>query len=355
VAFGYGLLRLRPVAATLVAGCGLGLVGLACYGLFLRADLWFPGLVVGVQVAAALGWSVLFNSVQLYLDKRLYEQTLRLYLPPKLVRKFSHSRQLLKPGAEKQSLTLLFTDIADFTSLTEAMDADEMAAMMNDYFERAVAHCIHKTEGTVAKYIGDAIFAFWNAPEPQADDAWRACEAALLFREEAGRPVRGKVLRTRLGIHTGEANVGNFGSRERVDYTALGPSVNLASRLEGLNKHLGTDCLMSGATKAAVADRVLTRALGSFQLKGFEGLVEAHELIGRPEQAEATRAWREAFAQALQNYEQRHLEFAEMGFRQVLELRPDDGPAAFYLQRISELANQALPENWATHTVLKEK
>jgi len=104
-----------------------------------------------------------------------------------------------------------------------------------------------------------------------------------------------------------------------------------------------------------VGDRFVTRALGSFQLKGFEGLVEVHELLGRPEQAETTRTWREAFAEALNNYEQRHLEFAEMGFRQVLELRPGDGPATFYLQRVAELAKQTLPDDWATHTVLKEK
>ena len=140
-----------------------------------------------------------------------------------------------------------------------------------------------------------------------------------------------------------------------MDYTALGESVNLASRLEGLNKHLGTDCLMSGETRAGIGERLVMRALGKFQLKGFAGLVEVHELIGWPQQAESSRAWREAFAEALQNYEQRNLEFAELGFRRVLELRPDDGPAKFYLQRIAELASQLLPDNWATHTILKEK
>ena len=111
----------------------------------------------------------------------------------------------------------------------------------------------------------------------------------------------------------------------------------------------------SGATRAGMGERLLTRALGKFKLKGFEGLVEVHELMGRPEQAETTRAWREAFAEALNNYEQRNLEFAEIGFRRVLELRPNDGPSEFYLKRIEELSQEILPENWATHTVLKEK
>jgi adenylate cyclase len=355
IVFGYGLVRLHPIAATAVALAGLALVIGSFYLLFLRKLIWFPWLLVVVQIVAALFWSILFNSVQLYVEKRLYEQTLRIYLPPALVKKFAKSRELLKPGAQKQLLTLFFSDIASFTTLSEGMDSDELATTMNLYFETAVAKCIHKSEGTVAKYIGDAIFAFWNAPDPQADHAARACEAALLLRAQADQKFNGRILPTRIGLHTGVANVGNFGSEQRVDYTALGESVNLASRLEGLNKHLGTHCVISGETKKALGDRLVTRSLGKFQLKGFEGLVEVHELIGFPDEAEPTRPWREAFAEALNNYEQRNLEFAQMGFQQVLELKPDDGPTKFYLERIEDLSRQQLPDNWVTHTILKEK
>jgi len=353
--FGVGLLQFRPVWATLTALAAVALLAGASHLCFVHRLTWFPWLIIVVQIVVALFWSVLFNSIQLYVQKKLYEQTLRLYLPPKLVAKFAKTRDFLQPGARKQTLTLLFSDIADFTSTSEGMDSDDLAAMMNAYFENAVGKCIHKADGTVAKYIGDAIFAFWNAPDEQTEHALLACQAALLFRDSASEPIKGRMLPTRIGLHTGTANVGNFGSVDRVDYTALGDSVNLASRLEGLNKHLGTTCLISGTTKAAVGDRVITRALGSFQLKGFEGLVEVHELIGRPEEAEATREWREAFAEAFNNYEGRHLEFAEIGFRRVLELKPGDGPSKFYLKRVVELAAATLPENWATFTILKEK
>jgi adenylate cyclase len=353
--FGIGLLQVRPVWATLLAAAATVLLAAAAYFCFKYRLTWFAWLIIVVQIALALFWSILFNSIQLYVQKRLYEQTLRLYLPPKLVAKFAKTRDFLKPGARKQTLTLLFSDIANFTSTSEGMDSDELAAMMNAYFDNAVAKCIHKAEGTVAKYIGDAIFAFWNAPDEQSDHALLACQAALLFRDSADQPIKGRVLPTRIGLHTGTANVGNFGSVDRVDYTALGDSVNLASRLEGLNKHLGTVCLISGTTKAAAGERVITRGLGDFQLKGFEGLVEVHELVGRPDEAETTRAWREAFAEALTNFEHRNLEFAEIGFRRVLELKPGDGPSKFYLNRISELAAEALPDNWATFTILKEK
>jgi len=352
---GAGLIFLRPLPATLVAVlAGAAVTGVSML-VFRHQLIWFPWLIPLVQIALALAWSVLFNSVQLYVQKRLFEFTLGLYLSPKLVDKFSGSPEMLKPGAEKQLLTFIFSDIADFTSISEGMDGDELAAMMNEYFQPAVSDCIHKTEGTVVKYIGDAIFALWNAPEPQNDHAERACEAALRFRDLSKQPVRGRTLRTRIGLHTGVANVGNFGSADRVDYTAIGESVNLSSRMEGLNKYLGTDCLISGATKQHISDRFVTRRLGMFQLKGFEGLVEVHELVSFKEQAEETKAWRETFAEALNNFEQRNIVFAELGFRRVLELKPDDGPANFFLNRIKEMSAEELPDIWATHTILKDK
>jgi adenylate cyclase len=353
--FGIGLVLLRPLPAAGLAFAGLALVMIACWLLLRHALTWFPWLIVAVQMFVALGWSVLFNSIQLYVEKRLYQHTLGLYLSPKLVKKFSRNSALLKPGANKHELTLLFSDIADFTSISEGVDPDALAGMMNEYFQLCIARCIHRTDGTVVKYIGDAIFAFWNAPELQEDHAFRACEAALHFRKVQVRAADGQLLRTRLGIHSGEANVGNFGSAERFDYTALGENVNLASRLEGLNKHLGTECLISGATKAEIGDRLVTRKVGSFQLKGFEKPVEVYELLGWPAEAEASRLWRETFEQALKNFQAGDFELALMGFRQTLALRPDDGPSRHYLARLEEIGGQPVPVDWTGATMMKEK
>jgi adenylate cyclase len=353
---GASLVLLRPTRASILALGSVGLVwGLSQFIFFGYDRIWFPWLAAVIPIFVALAWSVLFNSIQLYVQKRLFEHTISLYVSPKLVAKLASSPDMLKPGAKKQRLTFLFSDIADFTTISEKMDGDELAGMMNEYFQPAVDNCIKKTDGTVVKFIGDAIFAFWNAPDPQPDHATRACEAALLFRDYSKQPVRGRLLRTRIGLHTGVANVGNFGSEERVDYTAIGESVNLASRLEALNKHLGTDCLISGATKTEIGDAFVTRKLGEFQLKGFAGFVHVHELVGFPDQLESTKPWRDAFEEALNNYEQRNLEFAELGFKRVLELKPDDGPTKFYLGRIEELSHQELPEAWATQTIIKEK
>jgi adenylate cyclase len=352
---GGGLVWLRPTRAAAAAALALVAVTVVAYALFTGRQIWFSWLVLVMEVAFGLGWSVFFNSIQLYVQKRLQQHTLEMYLPPALVRKFAGNPALLKPGAEEQELTILFTDIADFTQISQRLTSQELATLMNRYFETAVAECVHRTNGTVAKYIGDAIFAFWNAPDAQPDHAARACEAAVRFRRLPPLLVGDHPLRTRLGIHTGTARVGNFGSVQRVDYTALGESVNLASRLEGLNKFVGTECLLTRATCDQAGERVLTRRVGHFQLKGFEKTVEVFELVGGPEDAEATHEWREEFAQALRNFEERNLEFAEAGFRRVLELRPRDGPSVFYLDRLDQLRAQELPQDWATYTIVREK
>jgi adenylate cyclase len=356
ILFGFGLSLFRPLPAVILAGVvSLG-VAVTAQWLFDQERLWFPWMIiVAAQMPVALLWSVVTNSVQLYVQNRLYEHSLRMYLPPKLVKKFSSNKELLKPGARKQELTFFFSDIADFTSISEGMDSDELAALMNAYFQTAVGDCIHKADGTVVKYIGDAIFAFWNAPEGQVDHALLACEAALRFGELNRREIMGHRLHTRIGLHSGLANVGNFGSEERVDYTALGENVNLASRIEGLNKMLGTERLISSQTKAGVGDRLVTRALGTFRLKGFESLVEAHELVGWPDQEAVTQAWRDRFAGGLDHYQQRNLKSAAIAFRSVLELKPDDGPTRFYLKQIEDRQREDPTGLWPTHIVIGEK
>lgn len=353
--FGFGLVRLRPVMATVVGLGGLALVVAALQVLFNQKLIWFPWLIVMVQILVALAWSILFNSVQFYVQQRLYEHTLSLYLSPKLVKKFAGNPALLKPGAEEQEISIFFSDIADFTELSRNISSDELARLMNDYFETAVSQCIHHTDGTVVKYIGDAVFSFWNAPEAQPDHALRACVAALRFRDQKELCVEGKPLRTRIGIHTALARVGNFGSAGRVDYTALGEGVNLASRLEGLNKVLGTERVISRETKELVGDRLVTREVGLFQLKGFDKPVEVHELVGWPEEAEATRPWRESFGKALADYRARRLDGATAEFRRTLELNPNDGPSQFYLARLDELKGRVLADDWASHIVMREK
>jgi adenylate cyclase len=356
IIFGFGLPLFRPMPAVALALAGALLVTLAAHLIFFQQRFWFPWMiVVAAQIPAALLWSVAFNSVQLYVQNRLYQQSLEMYLSPKLVKKFSTDKNLLQPGARKQVLTALFSDIADFSSISEGMDSDELAHLMNHYFDTAVSLCIHATDGTVVKYIGDGIFAFWNAPDLQVDHAMRACEAALLFSELPAKHINGRPLATRLGLHTGVANVGNFGSVGRVDYTAVGETINLASRMEGLNKYLGTRILMSADTQKEIAGRLLTRFVGPFRLKGFERAVDVYELAGRMEKAEACHQLHEAFAQALNLFREKDFTLAQLGFRRALEISPTDGPTQFYLKTISEIRDRPLPDNWKGETEFLQK
>ncbi len=353
---GFGLMRLRPIFAIGVAALALAAVVLISREVFIRELLWFPWLILCVQIGFALLCSVAVNSVRLYVENRMFVQSLEMYLSPKLVKKFAadKDRKLLKPGATKQNLTILFSDIAGFTTVSEGMDSDELALMMNEYFQGAVGGCIHPTDGTVVKYIGDAIFAFWNAPDPQDDHAVRACEAALQFRELGKNLVRGRKLITRIGLHTGIANVGNFGSDTRVDYTALGENINLAARMEGLNKYLGTDVLITGDVKKEIGDRFITRYLGRFILKGFEKSVDVYELVALREGGTAPQ-WHGEFEEALRHFQQRDFGAAERSFERVLESASAENTTKFYLKHLKEVVDTPPPENWAGEVELKEK
>jgi adenylate cyclase len=356
---GGGLVLLRPLSATITAILTALLVTLVATYLHWIHRIWFPwAIFVVIQIPIAWIFSVVFNSVKLYVQKQLLEQSIRAYLSPKLVKAFA-SRQdenFLKPGAKKQELSILFSDIEGFTSLSEGMDSSELANLMNGYFETTVSHGIHATDGTVVKYIGDAIFAFWNAPEPQDDHATRACEAAIQIQNKPYRFSESKPINTRIGIHSGSADVGNFGSENRVDYTAIGENINLAARLEGLNKYLATRTLISIETRDAAAPTIITRDLGQFRLKGFERKVHVFEILGSGKDTEAeAETFAPSFAKALEQFQAKEFDLAENSFQETLSIRPGDGPSEFFLRQI-EVFRQAPPtSDWQGEVQLDEK
>jgi adenylate cyclase len=356
---GFSFIKLRPTRATVFAILSVTGIAVAGYLSATRLLLWFPWAILSFfAIPIAWGWSVLYNSFSLYVQKKLLEQSLSRYLSPKLVKIFANKPEFLRTGAEKQLVTILFSDIANFTSMSEGMDSDQLAKLVNAYFDRAVPSCIFKTDGTVLKFIGDSIFAIWNAPEVQSDHQLRACRGALLLRDQTGGFSFGDstaTLRTRIGLHTGVANVGNFGSAEKFGYDAMGENINLASRMEGLNKYLGTDVLITGDTCREIAGQLVTRRLGLFRLKGFEKTVEVHELVSELEKASESQPWRELFAKGLECFERKSFEQAEAAFRRTCETKPDDGPSKFYLERIAELRAHAPTADWTGVIELKEK
>ncbi len=357
--FGFGITQFRPFYATLISLITvLAIVGVA-YWAFESKLVWFPWAIpVMAQVPVALGWSVLFNSINLYVSKRLMEQSLSMYVSPSRVKQIAKNPKILRPGAEKQEVSILFSDIANFTNMSEGMDSDRLASLMNNYFETTVGQCIHPTHGTVVKFIGDAIFAIWNAPEPQMDHRELACRGGLLLRDSASKfdlDDSNLVIRTRIGLHCGVANVGNFGSSTRVDYTALGENINLAARMESLNKHVGTDLLITGEIYSTVRDKFVTRLCGNLQLKGFEKAVEVHELLGTADQAEQFKAWKETYSVALQHFEGADFKAAEEGFRATIDMRGEDGPSSFMLKQIEGFRIHPPGKDWKGVVELKEK
>ena len=206
--------------------------------------------------------------------------------------------------------------------------------------------------------IGDAIFAIWNAPQDQPDHQARACQAALLLQQALIQFESSSLslpLKTAVGLHTGNVCVGNIGSSKRFIYTAIGENVNMAARLEGLNRKLGTNILATRDLQKLVGDRVTSRVLGHFRFKGFDQVVEVHEIISL-HQAEATsQPWRQSFSAALNRFQRKSFEEAQAEFQRTLVLHPSDGPSLFYLERIRQLQITPPASDWVGEIDLREK
>jgi adenylate cyclase len=207
------------------------------------------------------------------------------FVPKEIVRRVIDNSISTELGGAREEITVLFTDVRDFTTIAESADPDLLMQQTSRYFS-TLTEAFLAEGGTVDKFIGDAVMVFWNAPNPQPDHVERACRAALTGKAASDKlnaqfEAEGlKPFFTRFGIHVGEAVVGNLGSTERMNYTALGNTVNLASRLEGLNKQFGTTILVSEDVYARVQQRFRFKAVGSVTAKGMTRETRVFELAG---------------------------------------------------------------------------
>ena len=283
-------------------------------------------------------------------------QSFAAYVPKTLVRTIVTSGQGIEIGGERRSLTILFTDIRDFTRTSEAMAPEAVLTLLSRYLE-SLSHCIQDHGGTVDKFIGDSVMAFWNAPLDDPNHVDNACRALLAcraatealntaFQNEGLDP-----LFTRFGLHTGEVVVGNVGSMERTQYTALGDAVNLASRIEGLNKYYGTQMLVTGAVERAVREQFLFRSVDIVVPSGISRPVELFELLaaadGETRDAALARIpWIGEWNAAVGAFRSREWERALALFQSFKELRPEDRVAEIYLDRCKEFLVRAPPLDW---------
>jgi len=279
------------------------------------------------------------------------------YAPIDLVRRLYRDNSEPALGGQPMEISIMFTDIKGFTTFSEQLSANELADALGRYLDTMARIIQQETHGAIDKYIGDAIMAFWNAPEPVPDHARMACLAALRCRdagralthspEWAGRPL----FETRFGLHLDTALVGHFGAHDRMNYTAIGDAVNLGSRLEGLNKQYGTTIIASERIVAAAGDGFEFRLLDLVAVKGKSKAVRIYELQDEKDADSTRRAETVAYEQAFERYLARDFAAA------IDILKPHDGdpPSAVLIERCRGYLREPPPEDWIGIFVAKSK
>lgn len=288
------------------------------------------------------------------------------FVPKDLVGKLLKHSHEIKIGGKNQLMTLFFSDIANFTSISESYPADKLSAHLSEYFEE-LTKIIFKYNGNIDKFIGDAVMAFWGAPNKDKDQAINACKAALavqkrltdLNRQWASQDK--PIFYTRIGIHTGDAVVGNIGSNDRMNYTAIGNTVNLASRLEGTNKFYNTNIIISEDVLNEIgANKCQARPLDIVAVKGKTEGVQIYELLGITTEpsliaSKEQVAFCELFSKAYQFYKESNWDDAIKTLESIRHKFGEDHTVDMYLKRCKDFKKNPPPENWNGINVLKEK
>ena len=299
-----------------------------------RRGWWLPLIVILAGAGCSMAGALLVNYASEGRQKRFIKNAFKQYLSPAVIEELIRQPGRLQLGGERKVLSIFFSDLQGFTSISEGLSPEELTSLLNEYLS-AMTDIIHEEGGTIDKYEGDAIIAFWNAPLPQADHAARAVRAAMRCQQRlaAMRPaIRqriGRDLFMRIGLNTGPAVVGNMGSRTRFDYTMLGDAVNLAARLEGINKQFGTYTMLSGATLAAMGEEFPTCALGRVTVVGRREAVNIYEPLF-PEEHADRQPQLQRFQKGLAAYERGDFLAAVADFEELATVMP---PAAAYLAR----------------------
>lgn len=276
------------------------------------------------------------------------------YLSGDVINELIADPDKLSLGGEQKVLTAFFTDVKGFSTISEQLTPADLVSLLNSYLT-AMSDIILEERGTIDKYEGDAIISFFGAPVAYPDHASKACAAALRMKRSeallnerfAAEGVAPGPLLTRIGINTGEMVVGNMGTANKMDYTIMGNSVNLAARLEGVNKQYGTWILASESTRSECPDDFVFRRLDRVRVVGIQQPVQLYELVGERSAGDGSVAAAvERFHDALVLFEAKDWARAREGFEETLKMRPEDGPARVYVKRCEEYAKGPPPANW---------
>jgi class 3 adenylate cyclase len=276
------------------------------------------------------------------------------YLSEDVVEEIISDPARLQLGGVSRHMTALFSDIKGFTSIAEALAPDHLVDLLN-YYLSTMSDVILEQKGTIDKYQGDSIVSFFGAPLDLEDHAMRACTAGIIMKRMEGdinkyvleKGISPMPLLTRIGINTGEMVVGNMGTQKKMNYTIISNAVNLASRLEGVNKIYGTWVLATDSTIQETADSFLTRRLDRIRVVGINEVVHINEILElKSEASDVMLELVHLFHKALDLFEKRNWKEAENAFMQVLKLSPKDGPSRLYIRRCRQYREYPPKADW---------
>jgi adenylate cyclase len=352
VGLGFWFSRTKPLMATGSAIAALFLFAGAVYFAFAHYGMWLSFVVPAGTLVANYAGITSFRMIFEEREKRKVRRTFERYVSPGVISLIEKDpKKYFKTGGESKELTVMFSDIRSFTTLSEGLTPDELVGLLNEYLGE-MTDILFRRWGTLDKYIGDAIMGFWGSPFPQDDHAIRACACALDMRarlkelnlkwESEGR----KTLSIGIGLNTGEVNVGNMGSSKRFAWTVMGDNVNLASRLEGITKDYHVQCVVSESTYQAAKDHYVFRELDRIRVKGKNLPVTIYELLDwvRNESLYTERIVR--FSEALTAYRRQEWKDAIELFKKIRAKFPDDGPAETFIWRSRDFMEAPPEREW---------
>jgi adenylate cyclase len=355
------LQRPGPLAGLLILLCLSGLLLAGAHLAFVRRLAWMeivpPLTILWIQYVSGIAVQRAYSRAKTKLVSGLFGK----YVSRGVVTEILRGNIGVSLEGTSREVTVLFSDLRGFTTLSEGLAPQETGRLLNTYFDTMIP-IVFEHEGTLDKLMGDAIMAFFGAPGEVKDHPDKAAETALqmtrrLSELKQGRPEKGiEKLAVGIGLNTGVVTVGNLGGQDFVDYTVIGDAVNLGSRLEGLNKTYGTSILLSEFTARRLDSRFVTRELDRVRVKGKGDAVGIFELVGLREEltSEETGMLR-LFEIALLHYKSREWERAKEAFEKILRDHPADGPSSLYLNRVAALLDNPPGPEWEPVTTFTTK
>ncbi len=325
---------------------------------FKSGGIWYPLVIpMMLQTPAAFISGLIWKYRKATHERENIREAFGYYLPDEVVDRLSTNIKALHPGGKVFYGVCLFTDAQNYTSLSESMDPASLTQLMNTYYE-VIFRPIKANGGLVLQVVGDSVMALWTASEPQCEIKQAACRAAIEIRaavDRFNRQAGPRAMPIRIGLHAGDMLLGNIGAMNHFEYRPVGDIVNTASRLEGLNKFLGTQVLVSHEAMGS-DNGMLSRSVGRFILKGKSRPIQVHELMpGDRLPADAQAEVCRCFEAGMQAYLHRHWDEAEQSFNRALRIDASDGPSQFYSARCREYRQVSPGEDWDGTVCLERK